>query len=1188
MIDATRLLRDCQARVRALEAALTALLEAEPERAARLTAEHAGARDAGRTRRSSEEWRRERITQAAVAWVLGCVFVRFLEDTGLVETPRLAGPGERLRHARDQQTLYFRAHPADSAREYLLATFRAIAALPGCAGLFDERTNPLFALPVSGDAARELVESWRAIDPESGVLVHDFSDPTRSTRFLGDLYQDLSESAKKQYALLQTPGFIEAFILDRTLEPAIEEFGLDQIRLIDPACGSGHFLLGTFDRLLARWRRREPGTDVRSLVARCLAAISGVDLNPFAAEIARFRMLVAAVDACGAARLRDAPDLQVEIAVGDALLHGTRPGRLFGDASVASAATHHLYATEDADAIARVLDRRYHVVVANPPYITPKDPALNEAYRARFSACSGKYALSVPFMQLLFDLAESADNGRAAGYVGQITSNSFMKREFGRKLIEEHLARLDLTLIVDTSGAYIPGHGTPTVILVGRNRPPVAPAVRTVMGIRGEPTTPPDPSRGLVWSAIVNQVGQPDSESAYVTVEDVPRARYASHPWSIGGGGASTLAERLSDRSELLRRVLDGPIGFGAIPGEEDAFVLPPYALGGSPFGRALQIGDKIRDWRATASELVVFPYRERLIDLGDLGSVARALWPLRTLLWARRTFDKRTYRESDRTWWEWHQVSLRRLDTPRSIAFAEVATHNHFVLDRGGKVFKQTAPVITLPAGASEDEHLGLVGLLNSSTAEFWMRQMMQPRAGFDERWEMRLQRDGTKLSRLPLPAGRPLARARRLDGSAQQIAASLPYAVEPTRAALATARGQAEDVRAEMIALQEELDWEVYRLYGLVEDDLTHAAPPPLRLGERAFEIVLARRVAAGDEQTTWFERHGSTPITEVPSDWPDDYRALVERRISLIESDRDIGLIERPECKRRWAWRGWEAEQRDALRGWLLDRLEQADLWEAGEPLSCARLADRVRTHAAFREAAELYAGGDVDLARLVEELVLAEAVPYLAALRYTDDGLRVRAEWEHTWALQRREDAVDARTMLAEDDPEHLTPEAAATRKAVTVGAVPVPAKYRQKDFRRTDYWRLRGKLDVPKERFVLYPGLERAADTSPVVGWAGWDHLERMQALAAALTRGLQDEAWDAERAMPVLAGLVEQQPWVEQWHDTYDARLGQRVPRAFAAFVEGQLVALGLSREDLAAWRPREPVRARRRRVGTA
>ena len=47
------------------------------------------------------------------------------------------------------------------------------------------------------------------------------------------------------------------------------------------------------------------------------------------------------------------------------------------------------------------------------------------------------------------------------GWVGQITSNSFMKREFGSKLIEDFLVHQDLRLIADTSGAYIPGHGTP-------------------------------------------------------------------------------------------------------------------------------------------------------------------------------------------------------------------------------------------------------------------------------------------------------------------------------------------------------------------------------------------------------------------------------------------------------------------------------------------------------------------------------------------------------------------------------------------------------------------------------------------------------------------------------------------------------------------------------------------------------
>ena len=91
--------------------------------------------------------------------------------------------------------------------------------------------------------------------------------------------------------------------------------------------------------------------------------------------------------------------------------------------------------------------------------------------RSLSRACHRQYSLAVPFTERFFDLALASENGRC-GYVGMITANSFMKREFGKKLIEEFFPRIDLTHVVDTSGAYIPGHGTPTVILFGRNRKP--------------------------------------------------------------------------------------------------------------------------------------------------------------------------------------------------------------------------------------------------------------------------------------------------------------------------------------------------------------------------------------------------------------------------------------------------------------------------------------------------------------------------------------------------------------------------------------------------------------------------------------------------------------------------------------------------------------------------------------------
>src|SRR5690606_39859098 len=111
----------------------------------------------------------------------------------------------------------------------------------------------------------------------------------------------------------------------------------------------------------------------------------------------------------------------------------------------------------------RVLQQRFHAVVGNPPYITCKDKALRDRYRDMYVACHRSYGLHAPFTERFFDLA--VPNG---GFVGEIVANSFMKREFGKKLIEEVLSHVDVSHVVDISGAYIPGHSTPSVILFCR------------------------------------------------------------------------------------------------------------------------------------------------------------------------------------------------------------------------------------------------------------------------------------------------------------------------------------------------------------------------------------------------------------------------------------------------------------------------------------------------------------------------------------------------------------------------------------------------------------------------------------------------------------------------------------------------------------------------------------------------
>jgi hypothetical protein len=273
MIDRAALLEDLQSLLKDLRDDIRERVETQPDLDARLREEHRSAREAARTAEPYEEWRKEPITQAAVAWILGCVFVRFLEDNGLADTPRLSGPSERLALARDHHTLFFQKHPSETDREYLLDVFGEVGQLPAAKELFDKNHNPLWSLLVSGDGARKLLALWQRIDATTGALVHDFTDAAWDTRFLGDLYQDLSEDARKRYALLQTPEFVEEFILDRTLNPAIDTFGYREVRLIDPTCGSGHFLLGAFRRLFDLHLKHEPGTNVRELVSRSRGSV---------------------------------------------------------------------------------------------------------------------------------------------------------------------------------------------------------------------------------------------------------------------------------------------------------------------------------------------------------------------------------------------------------------------------------------------------------------------------------------------------------------------------------------------------------------------------------------------------------------------------------------------------------------------------------------------------------------------------------------------------------------------------------------------------------------------------------------------------------------------------------------------------------------------------------------------------
>ncbi|MGK3966166.1 BREX-2 system adenine-specific DNA-methyltransferase PglX [Sorangium sp. So ce118] len=1125
-----------------------------------------------------EVWTDLLSRRAAVLWVLKSVYVRVLEDRGLLAPGRLLDP--------EAQQLFEKLAPNLGETAFLRWIYKDLASTKGgLPELFSPQPAEV-ALP-SDDLSRALIAFWRHRDADTGA-VWSFAEERFEGELMGDLYQELDPVVKDRFALCQTPDFVRAFILDRTLTPAIETFGSGVVRLLDPACGSGHFLIDGLKRLVAATAEKHPDWEREKVVRHALERVVGIDLNDYACALARTRLIMTAAELAGVTKLADAARFRPHVYWADGLEQVEREEEkpsvqfdLFTKAEERPRAT--LTRSDVRAALKKVFAKKFHAVVANPPYITEKDAARKEYHREkqrkkqRYVSAYREYSLGSPFTERCFQLAE------AGGYVGLITSNNFMKREFGRPLIEKVLAALDLTLVVDTSQAYIPFHGTPTVLLFGRNRRPEGDTVCAVMGKRGESGTPEEPAKGKVWSSIAEGWSRVGFESEYVSVAALPRETVSKHPLSLGGGGAAELRSALEAHGTQRLGALAATIGSAVITGNDELLLQRPAVLARHRVvhSRPMVTGDTLRDWGAQAAEHALWPNTDdaRVLPEEEVPDVTRFLWAYRSLLRSRRVFGT-PIEERGIKWWGTRELYRDRFATRLSIAFAKVATHNHFILEGGTCLFSDSSPVIKLPVGATEDDHLALLGLLNSSTACFWMKQILHPKTHASQRHHPDPARGvyefaATGLQSLPIPElgayrERVVALARLLHEAARRRASLLDRTAIDTLLGLSNDASEfasklagrwreADALRERMVALQEELDWIAYVVFGLADAE---SLVDPRRYGDltcprgdRPFERRAGRVSTIRSGGRTLALDEGEVPPAGVLPEWVE---STWKHRESLIANSGVLQLIETPVFKRTWR----DTEQNVAepeyrrrkdtndLQDWLADRIES---WAASRAsaFSLGQLVAALQDQTGVLLVAEILTERrDFSLDALASQIVASESVPQHRFHVYTEAGLAKRAAWEDVWALQRREDGGEK------------------------VGAIPVPPEYSQgsrgksTDFVRNDYWRLRGKLDVPKERFIAFTEVPGRSGVETLYGWAGWTAQQRVKAILA-----IDEELEDASVPLADRIGLLD-----SAWRLLPDV---VREDAAAANRLKAELQALvgpeGPSRELIEDWKKRFP-----------
>jgi hypothetical protein len=122
----------------------------------------------------------------------------------------------------------------------------------------------------------------------------EYSFDALPLEFISSVYEEFLGEDQKASSAYYTPSHLVDFVLDGVLPWGGTEW---KLRVLDPCCGSGIFLVKSFQRLVQRWRNANPGEDPKAGELRTiLKQLMGVDRNIEAVRVAAFSLCLAMCD----------------------------------------------------------------------------------------------------------------------------------------------------------------------------------------------------------------------------------------------------------------------------------------------------------------------------------------------------------------------------------------------------------------------------------------------------------------------------------------------------------------------------------------------------------------------------------------------------------------------------------------------------------------------------------------------------------------------------------------------------------------------------------------------------------------------------------------------------------------------------------------------------------------------------
>lgn len=558
-----------------------------------------------------------------------------------------------------------------------------------------------------------------------------------------------SAPKKKREGVVYTPDFITRFIVEQTIgrhlaeiaDELLPRFGkressgeilwrnkssaeanywssyLDRmgaLRIVDPACGSGAFLIAAFNFLNVEQKRaRDRLSELRPGILTHLSAnadveiitnsLFGVDVNAESVEITKLALWLQT-----ARRERALESLDANIKHGNSLV---------------DSADFHPRPFQWTAEFPQVLGEGggFDIVLGNPPYVRmelvkPIKPHLQK----RFSVATDRADLYAYFFELGVELL------RPGGRLGYISSSTFFRTGSG-KLLRAFLAeKSEVESVIDFGDLQV-FDGVTTY-----------PAIVTLRKSDDSKT------RGELAYLTVRSLPDDLAKTFDEEARPMPRARLTSRTWRFESDLLDGIRAKMAAGRPTLADVYGAPL-YGIKTGlnnafvikreERDAIVAQAKRTGdrSAELLKPFLIGENLKRWHIESDDLWLVYTPRDMVNIGDYPALRDHLIPYRERLEARA---------GGQNWWELQQAQAAyepAFNRPK-IIYSDITNHGTFSVDLEGRYPANTAYLIP-----SDD--IALAAYLNSRLAWFYFAGLTNiARGGY-----LRLRTEF--VSQLPLP---------------------------------------------------------------------------------------------------------------------------------------------------------------------------------------------------------------------------------------------------------------------------------------------------------------------------------------------------------------------------------------------------------------------------------------------------